>query len=272
MNNIIDILDGDSDNYIEITKNDKRKNKKNIDSVVVAPLFPDADDYIPAPHPNLLELPFSLLLIAKKGSGKTTTIHNLLVWYKELFDNIYIWSPTVKIDKKWELIIKKLKIPDENIFDKLIESRVVRLIGQIKEVNAKLTQKKKIRSLLIFDDCVQELPKSKKVSFLNTLSFNHRHYSISYMVVSQSFKSLDSCVRSNASGIVLYNSDNSAERLKIVEELAGNLSKKQFYKIWFEAVKVKFGFLFINYGDRKIYKNFEKEIGNLDMVPESLDI
>ncbi len=40
-----------------------------------------------------------------KGAGKTTLIANLLYFYKSYFHNIYVFSPTVLSDEKWDVKI-----------------------------------------------------------------------------------------------------------------------------------------------------------------------
>lgn len=47
---------------------------------------------------------FSLGLIAPKGSGKTTVLVNLLMFYKNYFHSILVFSPTVASDEKWDFI------------------------------------------------------------------------------------------------------------------------------------------------------------------------
>jgi len=48
------------------------------------------------PDPVLMQHEFTLGVIAPKGSGKTTTIVNLLRMYKGYFNKILVFSPTVK--------------------------------------------------------------------------------------------------------------------------------------------------------------------------------
>lgn len=277
MNRIFNILNtGDPEgedalDFIDMQKDTKKKKKKKVKSTKVEPVIKIPDDYQPAPHPNLLKTPFSLLLVSKKGSGKTTTIHNLLVWYKNYFDKIFIFSPTINMDLKWGKLIDKLHIPPEHLFTSASERKVGGLMNSIKDYNGRQEKNKdKLKVLFVFDDIVESLPKSKKISFINKLAMNHRHYNISHMIVSQGFKKLDPVVRSNTTGMILYNTDNTAERMKIVEELAGNLGRMQFEKLWLDCVREKYGFLFINYDNRKVYKNFEKEIADLDCQPQYL--
>lgn len=56
---------------------------------------------------------FTMGIIAPKGSGKTTLICNLLYLYRGFFNQIYVFSPTVKNDEKWDWL-KKQKILIKN--------------------------------------------------------------------------------------------------------------------------------------------------------------
>ena len=65
--------------------------------------MPKGSDHPPPPFGNGL-LPvheFTMGLIAPKGQGKTTTIINLMQFYKNYFHQIWVFSPTVKSDSKW---------------------------------------------------------------------------------------------------------------------------------------------------------------------------
>lgn len=76
---------------------------------------PKGSEHPPPPYGNGL-LPvheFTMGLIAPKGKGKTTTIINILDFYKGYFHKVYILSPTVKSDVKWDYA-KKMKILVEN--------------------------------------------------------------------------------------------------------------------------------------------------------------
>jgi hypothetical protein len=181
---------------------------------------------------------------------------------------VFIWSPTINLDYKWGQIIDKLEIPSEQLFDKYVESEVSGLMRKIKDFNNGRESGEKLRTLFIFDDIVEQLPKSKKVSALNKLAMNHRHYNISHIIISQSYKKLDPVVRSNTTGMILFNTDNTSERMKIIEELAGNLGRREFERLWYDCIKEKYGFLYINYDTRLVYNKFETEIADLSQMPE----
>jgi hypothetical protein len=57
------------------------------------------------PLPAYDQLPvheFTMGLIAPKGAGKTTTICNLLHFYRNYFHTILVFSPTIDSDEKWD--------------------------------------------------------------------------------------------------------------------------------------------------------------------------
>lgn len=59
----------------------------------------------PVPHKVLPQHEFSMLIVAPKGSGKTNFICNLLLnHYKEYFHEIWVCSPTVENDEKWDVV------------------------------------------------------------------------------------------------------------------------------------------------------------------------
>jgi energy-coupling factor transporter ATP-binding protein EcfA2 len=62
---------------------------------------PDSKYSVLPPHE------FTLGLIAPKGSGKTTLMVNLLIFYKEYFHTILIFSPTISSDDKWDWVKKQ---------------------------------------------------------------------------------------------------------------------------------------------------------------------
>lgn len=71
---------------------------------------------------------FTMGLIAPKGSGKTTTIINLLEMYKGYFHSIIVFSPTVASDEKWDYIKAQPGILKQNIelqdwVEKLLKKR-----------------------------------------------------------------------------------------------------------------------------------------------------
>ena len=71
--------------------------------LVVKPIPVPAQYKHPPPVSDVLPVhEFTLGLIAPKGAGKTTTIINLLNFYKGYFHSILVFSPTIESDEKWD--------------------------------------------------------------------------------------------------------------------------------------------------------------------------
>ena len=75
-------------------------------------------DFKAHPEPKFPSCPqheFTMLLIAPKGSGKTNLICNLLMnHYKGYFHQIWVCSPSVDSDEKWDVVKKTKHILIEN--------------------------------------------------------------------------------------------------------------------------------------------------------------
>lgn len=109
-------------------------------------------------HPKVNDIlpchEFTMGIIAPKGAGKTTTICNLLDFYKGYFHRILIFSPTIDSDEKWDWI-KDKKLLAKN-------TRLEELIKKIKS-GKKATQSQGIVEnppTLEEDDDVIEVPES----------------------------------------------------------------------------------------------------------------
>lgn len=76
-------------------------------ALVVKPLDVKEERHPPPPFPQLMRHEFSAMLVAPKGSGKTTLIVNMLDFYKGYFHEIRIYSPTINADPKWEYVEKQ---------------------------------------------------------------------------------------------------------------------------------------------------------------------
>ena len=63
------------------------------------------------------KLPIRSILLAPNSSGKTVLIQNMILYiYRDLFERVYIFSPSVHIDHTWYLVKayldKKMKLKE----------------------------------------------------------------------------------------------------------------------------------------------------------------
>lgn len=227
--------------------------------------------------------PFSLGLISPRGSGKTTLLINLLInpdFYKEKFNKVIIFSPTFYNDEKWNMIFKtpiltenkklnkfinkkdKIKIDDEedeekynpyiekdDIYTDYTDAYLGEILKYQNSVIKSLGKSYADSILMIFDDLVgSNLFKSKLFLKLNA---NLRHLKISLVMVSQAYKIIPKTIRTNLSGLVLFDIPNEKEIEVIYEENPVGLSKKNWLKVYRQITTPDYSFLFINYQNSK---------------------
>lgn len=114
------------------------------------------------PDPPSIVLPrheFTMGIVAPKGSGKTTLICNLLHQYKNYFHQIYVVSPTVKNDDKWDWIKSQPLL-----------LRNDPLIKWLKETHEKEMETRKLESV------VEDFVNSDASELLETYCPNHESY------------------------------------------------------------------------------------------------
>ena len=224
-------------------------------------------------HPELLQPPFTALLVGPKGAGKSSVILRLIYgnkrskkcspenthykFYRHIFDKVYVFSPTWQLDPK----TTRCQIPPDQIFEdpstyeevltEIVESQIEDIKEDGKEDADDI--------LLIFSDLAGTKLYSNGKGILNKIAFNHRHLKISSILDSQSLRQINSGFRNNLSGVMLFAGiSNRLEIKKICEEFFGRYTEKEAMKILEYAFKdSQYNFLYINMQKRgKLYKNF----------------
>jgi hypothetical protein len=171
--------------------------------------------------------------IAPTNSGKTNLIINLLnrrPFYRKKFDKIVLISSTFLIDPMW----KKAKGLDE-VYEEYNDKIVQKIIDEQKAALKKDGREKSPNVLLILDDVIDQIPKTK--SALNSLSMRLRHYKVTCWITTQKFNKLPVAFRNQVQYWILFKSaiKNEVERESIAHEIGSFTSKETFMKLW-EAV------------------------------------
>lgn len=202
----------------------------------------------------------SYLVIGKSGSGKTNVVLHMLRSKSLLagvFDIILYLC-----DSPDDTMKENLKIPKENFIKDFSEEWLEKLIDKQRIAVEKKGSDKVDNMLLIFDDILS------KQKFLNSkilikLTTECRHYNISCIFNTQSYKKIPRVVRLNARGLILFPS-SLGELIKFSEEnCLPNMTSKQFLKLVQYCTKEQYNFAFLQQDappNDRLRKNFNKII------------
>jgi GTPase SAR1 family protein len=209
-------------------------------------------------HPVLPQPPFSLMITAPKGSGKSTVISRLIAgvpkrgdkpaipYYKKFFDRVHIFSPSWRLDASKS---KQLAIPDDQIYDN--EKEYPLIVEQIlldQEITIEEEGKDKAHKvLLIFTDLAGSNTFKFTHGIFVKLAFNLRHYNVSVIIDSQKYRSINTAFRTNMSGHIFFQVHNQKELEAIREEQSNGLTKDEFNEVYQYSTSRPYSFLYLNY-------------------------
>jgi len=214
---------------------------------------------------NLFNLPMRLLMIAKTGDAKSTTLGNLLLkpeGYKDDFEpeNIYIFSGSLDGDEKLRIIVEELEIPKSNLFSGYKGGMLEVIYDlQVDEFNEKrekgIKNPKKLNCLFIFDDLAYSnaLNQRGKENQITKIFMNGRKYLISTIVISQKYSSVGTSLRENASGLLLGKCSNKQAELVADDHNYLISGKKAFMKMFRKNTDLPFSKLIINFSKPHLY-------------------
>tara|TARA_R110000787_G_scaffold4_2_gene24 strand:+ start:469 stop:1203 length:735 start_codon:yes stop_codon:yes gene_type:complete len=216
----------------------------------------DAEKYY-TKKKQIFDIPMKLAIIgASQRSGKTNWIINALgrdkLYGKDFkADNIYIFSPSLT-SNKWIRFIEAKEIPPENLFTELNEGELEELYEDVEdEYNEAVDNKKKpANKIVIFDDLGfgGSLRGQSKFGIIDKLVMNGRHFNLSSAFLVQSYKQLSPDVRSNLSGLVVFNL-STRELESVIHEHNYLESSKAFMKLFRRTTKKKHSNFIINYSN-----------------------
>ena len=158
-------------------------------------------------------------------------------------------------------------IPEENFYSeysddsfKEIMDEQMEMIRTLKRAGAPKYLANRI--LIVFDDLVgSTLFSGTRGSYFKGVNTRHRHYSASFLMISQGYKEIPKTIRTNWTALIVFEIGNEQEVKVIYEEYAMGLSWKDWEEVYRYATEDDHSFLFINFQKPKrlrMMKNFEE--------------
>ena len=205
---------------------------------------------------------FVLIMCQSIKQGKTTKIVNFVLnpaFYKDVFDNVFLISNTLKQDNSYIPIREKYS---STCYEDYKDSHIQDIINYHKSFSQ--DDPDKPRSLVILDDVANAGFKKTSAS-INYLATRSRHYlnGGGVIVSSQTLCSINPLIRTNATAIIIGRTTNKKELQTIYEHYGHNFGEEdKFLKMLKYATSKPYGFLYINL-DKIIpeaYSNFTEQL------------
>lgn len=237
------------------------------------------------------EIYSNIYLSAKKKSGKSTVIYNIIQKCVDKYSSVFVFCSTFQKDLNWIAIkdyLDKKGIPNEfygsiksdegvdqlktlidimqteeeneNKSDEEDEPEDQILLFNEHEIRVRVKKKKpkKIsqKYLIIFDDISTELKNPNISHLLKT----NRHYKSKVIISSQWLLDLQPQARRQVDVYLIFSgiNDEKLESLYINADL--NIDFEKFKDIYREATKEKYNFLYVDSSNCKYRINFNREI------------
>lgn len=230
----------------------------------------DVDDLSDLPYIPADPLPkksFAFYIVGSPGSGKTNLLMCLLagkkknshLYYYKFFDHIELISASLAT-----LPNKFLKqLPDEQKHNKFNDNLIEELVE-------KMRNGENDNNLIVIDDCIRDLNRSKNLSkvYLNRRHCTHNtekdgNGGLALMTTSQKYSLLPLEFRNAQSDFILFKSSNAMEINKIKDELLHDLNTSEQDELLRDAWSKPYSFLYIKINKpkkEKYYINFDRVI------------
>jgi hypothetical protein len=180
----------------------------------------------------------TLLVTAKRGSGKSNIIKWLVQAERRVFKKIFLISPTEQVNRFFGDFI-----PADCIFEQYSEKWAEELIAKMTSINTGKSGAALENILVIMDDCISDTnfhasPTIKK------LFTRGRHIGIAVVVTTQYLFSVPPVIRSN-SDFILCGQMNRQSVTILTDEYMSVMERGDFVQMYSRATK-DFSFLLIN--------------------------
>ena len=221
------------------------------------------------------KLPLRDIILGPSGAGKGVLLSNMILdIYKGCFNRIFIFSPSIDVDKTWipvkEYIEKSQKVDlkkEKLFFDSYDAEALENIVSTQHKVAEHMKSKgftKIYQVLIIVDDFADDPSFSRHSKLLHALFTRGRHSFISTIVSTQKYRAISNIIRVNATNLYVFRLRNGGDLESLIEELNALTDKKTLLQLYTLATSEPFSFLFIKLNAKKLndmfYLNYTKKI------------
>lgn len=196
-------------------------------------------------HPNLPQLPCTVLMLGPRKTGKSMTLRNMIdptrpgSYGHALQDgNVVIYSPTKEYDDTLtSLNLKNIYGPPDDV------GMIIEDIKREQERNQ--LQNNMADVLLILEDC-SVVPNAW--SYVRTLGYSGRHYGMHTIAIAHKLTLVDRGIRTQQQQWLLFRPHEESERESILESFsAPGDSRKIWRTALYRAWKTPYNFVYIDF-------------------------
>ena len=213
------------------------------------------------------KLPLRDIILGPSGAGKGILISNMILKiYKDCFDRIYIFSPSIDVDKTWDpvkdYIEKSQKVDpkkEQIYFDHYDHEALTNIIETQHKVAEHMKQQnhtKIFQILIVIDDFADDPSFARHSKLLHALFTRGRHSMISTIVSTQKYRSISTIVRVNATNLYIFRLRNAGDLEAWVDEVSAITDKKTLLELYHLATSKPYSFLFIKLNSKDINHMF----------------
>ena len=174
-------------------------------------------------------------------SGKTHTIISMLLQDGMVFDRIYIYSKSLKSDRKYKLLLDHLFEIQRN-FEKANKCKIPDFItvGETYEDIPTLDKfDRNYRNLVLIDDFLEDIRDKKKQDKFVSLYTRGRHKNVSCLFLTQSYFDVPPVIRLNTEYLLLHRSQSERNTMEIAYDCSAGMSVKEFIQIFNDVTNSK---------------------------------
>jgi hypothetical protein len=202
--------------------------------------------------------PFKMMIIGKSNSGKTVLALNMLMKYLT-YDTITIIGSTVQYQAKY------------SIFKDMSELFPTKFMMKEGVGKIKMEKYNKLLTNIVMVDDAQEAINSEVEKF-NALYTKGRHHNIHPIFIGQDYFKAPIRARSNTTLFVFFKLNSIKSITRIWREVASDLSKETFLKIFLDATQPesgeKHGYLVIDTEASSMEMKYRKGFNRLLIIDD----